>query len=89
MSIFFKLAQSVGLIFTDCANFPIFFCFRFRRKNKISSHDGKCKDNNNGSSYCGEDSMNTMDIYNMYMEENRYSNINNCLSPIHSPKSIN
>ncbi|XP_030756514.1 calcineurin-binding protein cabin-1-like isoform X2 [Sitophilus oryzae] len=33
----------------------------------------------------GEDSMNTMDIYNMYVEDKEL----NFLSPIHSPKSVN
>lgn len=33
----------------------------------------------------GEDSMDTMDIYNMYVEDKEL----NFLSPIHSPKSVN
>ncbi|XP_050504043.1 calcineurin-binding protein cabin-1 isoform X3 [Diabrotica virgifera virgifera] len=33
-----------------------------------------------------EDSMNTMDLYHMYVEN---YNVNNYLSPIHSPKSVN
>ncbi|XP_076263012.1 calcineurin-binding protein cabin-1-like isoform X2 [Rhynchophorus ferrugineus] len=33
----------------------------------------------------GEDSMNTMDIYNMYVQDKEL----NFLSPIHSPKSVN
>lgn len=36
-------------------------------------------------SFAAEDSMNTMDIYNLYMEDNKV----NYLSPIHSPRSVN
>ncbi|XP_066152387.1 calcineurin-binding protein cabin-1-like isoform X2 [Euwallacea fornicatus] len=51
----------------------------------IPKHLLKTKITKNQVPQCGEESMNTMDLYNMYVENKEL----NFLSPIHSPKSVN